>query len=178
LASPFGVIVTRKIPQLNCSNTLILNFVVISLKSHGMLYPFLNMPLIKLILLLFLFAAFNEIVLFCKSRYNLMCTFLYILKRIDNWIIHTSYKWHDNSFSASLISQKFVSTFQWHYAMLHCLLKSYLLVPPTAQHLQLSGCLVHSKKFRSITSDVWHIHRALNVNKKITNYTDCDKFVR
>lgn len=62
--------------QLNCSNMLILNYAIISLKPHGLW--FLNMPLIELILRVTLFGAFNEIVLFYKSIYNLIVYFLHL----------------------------------------------------------------------------------------------------
>jgi hypothetical protein len=34
------------------------------------------------------------------------------------------------------------------------------------------------KNFQPVTSDVWHMYGVLNVDEKITKYTDCDKFVR
>jgi hypothetical protein len=34
------------------------------------------------------------------------------------------------------------------------------------------------KIFHPVTSDVWHMHGVLNVDKKITNYIDWDKFAR
>ena len=61
----------------------ILNFGIISLKPRGMSYSFLNMPLIELILILIIFGAFSEIILFCKSMYNPIVHFL--IHTPENW---------------------------------------------------------------------------------------------
>jgi hypothetical protein len=44
--------------------------------------------------------------------------------------------------------------------------------------LHVRKCLVPPKNFRPITSDVWAHAWSIKCRQKITNYTDCDKFVR
>jgi hypothetical protein len=43
----------------------------------------------------------------------------------------------------------------------------------------LRGCLVPPQKFFTLTHRMFgHMHGVLNIDKKITNYTNCDKFAR
>jgi hypothetical protein len=41
-----------------------------------------------------------------------------------------------------------------------------------------TGCVVPLQIFHPVTSYVWHMYEVLNVDEKITNYTDYDKFTR
>ena len=77
----------------------IFNIGIISLKPRGLSYSFLNMPLIELILILIIFGAFSEIILFYEKS-----MFLYRLKRIGKRLILNFYKRPNDSFGASSVT--------------------------------------------------------------------------